>query len=125
MKYSKKFDRNYDFYLQNKDQFAFSGVKVTVKFDPQHGVSGKEAFHKFDTTGIMVGTTEPELLISIINCKKSINLHIKMWVEGYEDMMEGIDFYINQFRGEPPSWVEDSLRKQLKRQMRRQQKSTR
>jgi hypothetical protein len=115
MKYSKNFNRDYEFYLQNKDTFDFSGVRVAVVEDQEKGVSAKQSFHSFDTNGKIVPTKEPDLLRSIIVCKKSINLHIKMWAQGYDEMIEPIDFYLNVFVGAPPPWVEQSLRKQLQR----------
>jgi len=90
--------------------------------DLEHGKSAKKCFCRYDTTGKMEPTNEPELLQSLIVCKKSINLHIKLWVESYDDMVEGVDFYMNLFQGTPPPWVEDSFRKQLSRQMMRQWK---
>lgn len=115
MKFSKKFNRDYEFYLQNRDTFTFCGVGVEVKGDLENGVSAKQSFQSFDTDGKVLPTNEPDLLKSIIVCKKSINLHIKMWVEGYDEMMEGVEFYLNIFVGDPPPWVEQSFRKQLQR----------
>ena len=116
MKYTKKFNRSYDFYLQNIDRFTFSGEQVTVLEDLENGVSCKESFHSLDTYGKMLPTNQPKLLRSIIICKKSINLHIQMWVDGFEDMMEGIDYYTNLFEGNStPTWVEKSFRRQLQK----------
>ena len=120
-KYSKKFNRDYDFYLQNLDTFSFGGVNVgddMVFHDPTNGVPAKQSFWNYDTQGKLLPTNEPELLKRVIICKKSINLHIKMWVGGYEEMMEGIDYYMNLFHGQPPRWVEDSFRKQLQKKIR-------
>ena len=94
---------------------------MSVDFDPENGVTAKKAFHSFDTMGKSLPTNEPELLESILKCKKSINLHIKMWIEGYDDMMEDVEYYMKLFNGEPPSWVEDSFRKQLSRRQRHSQ----
>ena len=116
MKYSKGFNRDYEFYLKNKERFTFSGVKIGVLTDHRDGVSAKHAFFLIDTRGEMVPTCEPDLLGKIIQCKKSINLHIKMWVEGFEDMMEGVQYYMDIFI-DPPPWVEDSFRKQLRRKL--------
>ncbi len=117
MKFSKKFNRDYDFYIQNKDTFTFSGVNVTVWPDLENGVTAKECFWRFDSTGNMMPTCEPDLLKALIICKKSINLHITLWVEGYDDMMEGVEYYMGLFHGTPPLWVEDSFRKQLLRKI--------
>ena len=122
MKYSKKFNRDYEFYLSNKDTFTFSGDRVDVPVDMENGVSCKQSFRSWDTSGVLLTTNEPELLKSIIVCKKSINLHIKMWVDGYDEMMESVGFYLSLFEGEPPPWVEDSFRKQLRRKIERSRK---
>ena len=79
--------------------FTFAGVRVNA-----NDVSPKDAFFRLDTRGQKdISSSEPELMSEVIRCKKSINLHIKMWVEGFEDMMEGIDYY------SPPPWVEISF----------------
>ena len=118
MKYSKKFNRDYEFYLRNRSTFTFSGDNcVHVPVNMEHGVSCKESFWSWDSSGKLLPTKEPSLLQSVIVCKKSINLHLKMWVEGYDEMMESVGFYMNLFEGEPPRWVEDSFRKQLRRKI--------
>lgn len=115
--YSKAFDRDYDFYLRNKDTLSFAGVDVgkDIVHDPENGMDVKECFYRMDTRGEKcVATREPELLKQLVSCKKSVNLHIKMCVEGYEDMMEGVDFYMDNCLIDPPPWVADSFRKQLR-----------
>ena len=120
MKYTKKFNRSYNFYLLNRDRYNFCGEVVTVLEDLKDGVTGKESFYSLDTFGVMLPTNEPDLLRSIIICKKSINLHIQMWVEGFEDMMMSVEYYMNLFEGtETPSWIEKSFRKQLQKRIRR------
>ena len=42
MKYSKKFERDYEFYLNNKKSFSFSGVHVSVDSDPETGLAPKK-----------------------------------------------------------------------------------
>jgi hypothetical protein len=37
-----------------------------------------------------------------------------MWVEGYDDMMQGVDEYLKEFDN-PPEWVGKSFRNQLKK----------
>ena len=122
MKHSKKFNRDYEFYLKNKDTFTFSGDRVDVVVDLENGVDAKRSFRSFDTSGKLLPTNEPDLLKSIIVCKKSINLHIKLWVEGFDEMMEGVDYYMDQFIGDPPPWVEDSFTKQLQRRCMKQRR---
>jgi hypothetical protein len=131
VKYSKKFNRDYEFYLSNKVRFTFCGddpdrIDDLVIVDMTSGVSAKESFKSYDSKGRTLPTYEPQLLKSIIICKKSINLHIKMWVEGYDDMMEGVDFYMDMFDGQvrQPPWVEDSFRKQLVRKRMKTKKNS-
>lgn len=67
-----------------------------------------------DSSGERYPCKEPELLRKVIIFKKSLNFHIKMWVDGYDDMMTGIDDYLKEF-DRPPSWVRKSFRNQLKK----------
>lgn len=81
MKYSKNFERDYNWYLKYKNIFDFSGSIFNVDIDTEHGKSAKESFYIYDNNGKTIPTNEPFLLQEILNCKKSINLHIKMWVD--------------------------------------------
>lgn len=110
-KYSKSFERDWDFYFKNKEKFNFCGEDVIVK-KHCNGASAKEAFFLLDSKGIEIETYEPDLLKSIIICKKAINLQIKMWVDGFADMMEPINYYLESFI-EPPFWVEKALVNQV------------
>src|SRR5690348_16365156 len=91
MKYSKRFERDYDFYIKNLDFFDFCGKKDSefvdkngnslVVFDDD-GVSAKEAFYGYESFGKILKTKEADLLLRLHKCKASINLHIEMWSEG-------------------------------------------
>jgi hypothetical protein len=81
MKYSKNFERDYNWYLKYKNIFDFSGSIYNFSIDLENGKSAKECFYIYDNSGNIIPTNEPFLLQEILNCKKSINLHIKMWVD--------------------------------------------
>ena len=66
--YSENFERDYKFYLDNKENFKFCGTAL-----PRHsaifnvnGVDAKEAFFKIDSTGKNVPTRESELLNKLL-----------------------------------------------------------
>lgn len=89
MKYSKRFNRDYNFYIRNLERFSFCGKEYSqfshlVIFDDK-GITAKEAFYYYESMGKVLKTNEATLLISLHICKASINLHIKMWSEGIAD----------------------------------------
>jgi hypothetical protein len=80
MKYSIKFERDYNFYLNNINNFTFSGsLNRTLLIDLDKGLSAKECFYKLDSTGMLFPTKEPDLLFKIFKCKESVNFQIKEW----------------------------------------------
>ena len=83
-KYSNNFERDYEFYLKNKDIFIFYGngfPKFKAKASPS-GISAKEAFYWIESNGQNKPTREPDLLNELLACKASVNFNIKMWAEG-------------------------------------------
>ena len=112
MKLSAKFIRDWDFYLNNREKLNFPGVEVPIPEFDADGISAKEAFYIFDSTGNLPPCSQPGLLKAVIVCKKAINLQLKMWVEGFLNMGEVIEYYMREFRN-PPPWVEKSFRNQL------------
>lgn len=83
MKYSKNFERDYNWYLNNKEIFNFDGTIDTegkIIYD-DNGKTAKECFKAFDEMGKTIPTKEPELLFQIHKCKGAINFNIKMWSE--------------------------------------------
>lgn len=110
----KPFDRDWEFLLANKDFHTFAGGEIVeIPFDPK-GVSAKDCFKKYDTSGKIVASSEPELVREVIRCKKAINFQIKMWGMGYYDIGEGIAYYLKEFI-DPPPWVAESLLNQIKK----------
>jgi hypothetical protein len=93
MKFSQAFERDYAWYDQWKDTFDFDGAndyldrygRSKIVPDPLHGVPAKQAFYHFDSAGLIVPTSEPELLRELYRCKGSINLHIQQWAEGRKE----------------------------------------
>ena len=94
------------------EKFCFAGVEVPTPEFNDGGRSAKEAFYIFDSTGKLPPCSQPSLLKAAITCKKAINLQLKMWVEGFEDMLEPVEYYMAEFF-QPPNWVEKSFRRQL------------
>ena len=100
MKFSKNFERDWQWYLENKDVFTFSG-SPPKEIKKGNKYTAKKAFYLYDSQGKLVETIEPELLQQIFKCKESINFHIRMWAEGRADgTLPGIEFsqrYVNTF----------------------------
>lgn len=102
MKFSKSFERDYTFYLNNIDNFDFGGTgRFLYQADPltNDGFTAKECFYKIES-GIpfgrtvidkfkkhikLVPCTEPELLNALLLCKAGVNFQIKQWAEGIAD----------------------------------------
>lgn len=112
MKYKANFERDWLFYCNNKNKFNFAPDYLPQL---QYDVDGKDAkycFWLFDSTGKLVPCNQPELLTEVLVCKKSINFHIKLWVDNYMDLFLPIQHYLNEFV-DPPTWIEQALVKQL------------
>lgn len=106
--FSPQFERDYTFYLSNKDHFVFAGsdikkdygiqfpgepeliekdengIEKSVPFPISYSPTGKSAkvcFFQLDSTGKCKSCSEPQLLMEILRCKASINLQIKTWAQ--------------------------------------------
>jgi hypothetical protein len=99
MKYSKEFERDYEWYLKNLDTFNFDGANTYINkkgldiiVPNEEGLTAKECFYLYDSQGIIEPCREPELYKQLLKCKGSVNLHIKMWAEdrakGYLPLLE-------------------------------------
>lgn len=103
MKFSVGFNRDYDFYLNNLDNFNFSGTpkpKYEGALSRGKNYTAKECFHMIES-GVPIGyiridsfskmeikmipCTEPELLNDLLLCKAGVNFQIKQWAEGMAD----------------------------------------
>src|SRR5689334_1468340 len=106
--FSPQFERDYTFYLSNKDHFTFAGsdikkdygiqfpgepepiekdedgIEKPIPFPISYSSTGKSAkvcFFQLDSTGKCKSCSEPQLLMEILRCKASINLQIKTWAQ--------------------------------------------
>jgi hypothetical protein len=88
MKYSKKFERDYKWYLSVSDKFNFDGTNEyhnkkgidLIQFK-ENGKTAKECFYLYDSEGKIKPTKEPKELKQLYKTKGSVNLHIKMYAE--------------------------------------------
>lgn len=112
MKYSKNFERDWEWYFKYKDIFTFSGsppkeIKQGDKY------SAKEAFYLYDSQGKMVDCKEPILLQQIFKCKESINFQIKEWAQDRaKSYLPKIEFekIVEQYELLP--WMVEAVEKQ-------------
>lgn len=120
MKFSKKFERDYEWYVSISDIFDFDGVEdytskagiPMIQYSKQ-GMSAKECFYLFDSQGIVKKTKEPKRLKKLYKTKGSVNLHIKMYAE---DRASGL-LPETEFRKivkeiNPPKWFVDAVENQ-------------
>tara|TARA_R110001632_G_C11054583_1_gene385067 strand:+ start:142 stop:531 length:390 start_codon:yes stop_codon:yes gene_type:complete len=123
MKYSKNFERDYNWYLSVSDIFSFDGTKdyynkkgiELIQFD-ENGKTAKECFYLYDTNGVVKPTCEPDKLKTLLKTKGSVNLHIKMYAEdrakGYLPKIE-FDKICAEY--DFPSWFIDAVENQKKK----------
>lgn len=112
MKYSKNFERDWEWYSKYKDVFTFSGSpNKEIKQGDKY--TAKEAFYLYDSQGKIVETTEPVLLQKIFKCKESINFMIKEWAQdrskGYLPKIE-FEKIIKEYTLLP--WMVEAVEKQ-------------
>jgi hypothetical protein len=116
MKYSKNFERDYNWYLKYKDIFTFDGSpNRLLNIDLENGYNAKHCFYILDSTGKLLSTNEPRLLSELLKCKGSINFHIKMWVEGIAEGISNINEFIEEF--ELLDWMIKAIENQLKKKI--------
>lgn len=136
VRFSPQFERDYQFYLAQKDTFTFSGSDTKSDFGIQfpgdspkldekgkeipfsipYSATGKNAkvcFLKLDSEGKCGPCSEPELLVELLNCKAAVNLQIKMWAQGRAEytlpaieLQEYCDYY------HAPEWVFKAVERQ-------------
>ena len=110
-KKSRKSKRDFEFYSANSPKFTFCGTEVEDVAKGAHDTF--DAYVYWENTGIVSPCQDPELLRKIMICKKSVNFHIKMWVDAYEEVLTDVDEYMLGFVN-PPKWVRKSFLGQLK-----------
>ena len=81
--YSKNFERDYNFYLNNLDNFNFCGTLTPnhSAIPDNNGFSAKDVFYSIESNGINKPCKEPDLLNKLLLCKSSVNFQIKQWAE--------------------------------------------
>jgi hypothetical protein len=86
MKYSKGFERDYQFYLSNLDKFNFCGT-LNPNFEAiiNGELSAKECFFFIESQGKNYPCSEPLLLNKLLLCKAGINFQIKQWAEARQE----------------------------------------
>jgi hypothetical protein len=104
-KHYTAFALDYNFYLNNYDKFTFAGAEIKLPPFDANGKTARECFFVFDSTGKLDSCSEPELFGRILTCKKSVNLHLKQWAEGYDDLMLSREAYLAEFVPPVPAWV--------------------
>lgn len=120
MKYSKKFEDDYTWYISVSNKLNFDGCNHyfnkkgidLIQLDI-NGVSAKQSFYMYDSQGIILPTSEPEELKKLLKTKGSVNLHIKMYAEdrakGYLPKVEFEKIYKEL---NAPAWFIDAVEKQ-------------
>ena len=140
--FSPQFERDYTFYLSNKDNFTFAGTDVkkdrgiqfpgepepldeegkTLPFAIPYSPTGKTAkvcFYQLDSEGKCKPCAEPELLVQLLRCKASVNLNIKIWAQSraeYTLSKEELQEYIEFFQA--PEWVFKAIENQKEKILR-------
>lgn len=138
--FSSQFERDYAFYLDNKDKFTFAGSNIkkdysiqfpgepepidkdddgndiTVPFFTPYAENGKSAkacFHLLDSQGKRKPCAEPQLLVEILTCKAAINLQIKTWAQSraeYSLSLFELKEYLEHYKA--PEWVLTAIENQ-------------
>jgi hypothetical protein len=120
IKYSKDFERDYEWYLKwcnvfnfdaNSDYTDKKGNQLIIA--DENGNTAKECFYIYDSTGKIVSCNDPELYLKILKCKGSINFQIKQWAECWgKAEMSGPEFIeiIKEF--ELLEWMKVAVQKQ-------------
>jgi len=119
-KYNVNFDRDFKWYLSMRHKFNFDGTneyynkegKFVICYNKK-GVTGKEAFFHWDSTGIIKPTKHPYLLHTLLKVKGSCNLHIKMYAEDRAACnMNKIEFRALCIYFKAPSWFREAVETQ-------------
>lgn len=120
IKYSLKFENDYNWYKLVSDKFNFDGCGyyfnkkgIDLIQPDENGLTAKECFYRYDSEGKIFKTKEPEELELLLKTKGSVNLHIKMFAEdrakGYLPKYE-FDKIVEELN--PPKWFVDAVENQ-------------
>lgn len=138
--FSPNFERDYTFYLSNKDTFTFAGSNTKVAYGIQFpgepepvekdedgkdnivpfdipylptGKSAKVCFYQLDSEGKCKPCAEPELLLEILACKAAVNLQIQTWAQSRAEFsLSKIELleYMEFYKA--PEWVFKAIENQ-------------
>ena len=88
MKFSKRFEKDYEWFKSMVDVFSFDGNEhytnkkgVDIIQHDTKGNTAKECFYLYDSQGKIKPTSEPNKLKQLLKVKGSINLQIQMYAE--------------------------------------------
>lgn len=119
-KYSPEFERDFKWYLSMRSKFSFDGAfdytnkkGQPIVVNDKNGVSGKEAFYKWDSNGKILPTKHPNLLQTLLKTKGSVNLHIKMYAEDRaKGLLPLIEFRVFCIKYRCPAWFKEAVERQ-------------
>lgn len=120
MKYSAAFERDFKWYMSMWRIFNFDGASdyTNKKGEPvvvydKKGISGKEAFFHWDSSGKIIPTKHPNLLHRLLKTKGSVNLHIKMYAQDRASgLFPGLEFRAFCIKYRCPQWFKDAVENQ-------------
>lgn len=120
LKYNTNFERDFKWYLSVRHIFNFDGSHSyynkkgeNIIMYNKNGVSGKEAFYYWDSNGQIKSTKHPNLLLTLLKIKGSVNLHIKMYAEDRAECNWGsLEFRALCIKIKSPSWFREAVEKQ-------------
>jgi hypothetical protein len=108
-KFTPQFERDYNFYVLNKNNFTFAGSDIAAAYNIEYsekGKTAKECFHKLDSEGKKLPCCEKDLLIEILTCKAAVNMQIKLWAQSraeYTLSLIELQEYMEHYQC--PDWV--------------------
>ncbi len=113
MKYSQKFEKDFNWYLKMRAKFNFDGsLPKDVVYD-KNGIDGKAAFHKWDSEGKLLPTKHPNILNTLLKTKGSANLHVKMYAQDRASgLFPGIEFRAFCIKYKCPKWFKEAVENQ-------------
>lgn len=120
IRFSKKFEDDYRWYVSMLEIFNFDGKahyfnkqgEDLVQY-AKEGLTAKECFYIYDSRGVIEKTREEIMLLKLYKTKGSVNLHIKMYAEdrakGYLPRVEFDKICIEY---NMPKWVSKAVENQ-------------
>ena len=98
MKYSKRFEEDFELYYRLRYDFTFAPFDVLKNrpwLEPLGDIDIKQAFFQFDTHGKLFAIANKSELVQTVAAKASLNFHIKQYADsrakgwmGHEELLE-------------------------------------